>query len=190
MGERQTKQKEGITGIHLKEKQRQELVQLKRKTGSNLIRDRAHAVLLRNEKRTIHDTARALLRSEEFVKQAIRRYKQGELEEVKTSSNHYKLSKEQRQEVLEMIWQESPKELEGLGYQTQFWSSEILKEVIKKRYEIEYKTQKSYYDLFKEAGFSFHKPKTKDFRQDPEKVKAFKGALKKNSTNTRIWLSW
>lgn len=190
MGEKRTKQKESITGIHLKEKQKQGLVQLKRRIQSNLIRDRIHAVLLRNEGRTIQDTARALLRSEEFVKQAIRRYKQGKLEEIKTSSNHYKMNKEQRQEVLEMIRQESPKELEGFGYQTQFWSSGILKEVIKKRYSIEYKTQKSYYDLFKQAGFSFHKPKTKDFRQDPEKVKAFKGTLKKNYASTKIRLSW
>ncbi|MBU1730492.1 winged helix-turn-helix domain-containing protein [Patescibacteria group bacterium] len=84
----------------------------------------------------------------------------------------------------------APNELSDFNFKTQFWSTDILKKVIKKKYQIEYKTEKSYYDLFKAAGFSFHKPKIKDFRQDPEKIKSFKGALKKSSSRTKIRLSW
>ena len=81
--------------------------------------------------------------------------------------------------MIKMIKNQCPKDLKQFKFTTQFWSTDILKSVIKKKYKIEFKNNQSYHDLFKQAGFSFHKPKTKDFRQGPEKTKKFKGALKK-----------
>ena len=89
-----------------------------------------------------------------------------------------------------MIKNQAPNELKGFDFKGQFWTTDILRTVIKRKYGVIYKTEKSYYDLFEAAGFSFHKPKTKDFRQDPAKMKEFKGALKKSSKTTRIRLSW
>jgi len=178
------------TKIKLTLKQKQNLLKIKRTHKSNLIRDRAHAVLLRNQGLTLKNTAQAVLRSEDFVKQSVKRFKQGELEQTLLSGNNSKLSKEKRKEIFKIIKTKCPKELKNFKFYTQFWSTDILKEVIKKKYGIEFKTDRSYHNLFKSAGFSFKKPITKDFRQDPEKIRKFKGALKKSSTITKIRMSW
>lgn len=176
--------------IKLAKKEKQQLLRIKKKSESELVRDRAHAVLLRNNGLTIENTAKALLRSEDFVKRAIKRFAENELEDLKLAGNNRKLSKQQREEIIGIIKTKTPQDLKDFKFKEQFWSTDILKSIINKRYETEYKTEKSYYDFFKQAGFTFHKPKAKDFRQDPEKIKKFKGALKKSSTTTKIRLSW
>lgn len=176
--------------IKLTDKQKQELLKIKRKNKSAIIRDRAQAILALNENLSITDTGKALSRSYKFVKNAVKLFKEGKLNEIKFDSNNRKLSKEQREKIIEMIKNETPKDLKDFKFRDQFWTFDTLKIVVKKRHNIEYKDKNSYYNLFKEAGFSFHKPKTKDFRQDPEKMKEFKGALKKSSKTTKIRLSW
>lgn len=176
--------------IELTDEEQQQLLKIKQKGKSETIRDRAHAVLLRNKGFTIENTAKALLRSDKFVKSALRLFKGKKLAKTNFKGNNHKLSSEQRAETVEMIREKAPNELKDFKFKEQFWTTDILRSVLKKRYNIEYKTEKSYYGLFKAAGFSFHKPKTKDFRQDPAKMKEFKGALKKSSTTTKIRLSW
>lgn len=178
------------TKIKLTKKQKQQLLKIKKKHKSELIRDRAHAVLLRDKEFTIKDASESLLRSEDFIKQAIKRFIKGELEDLKLTGNNRKLTKKQRAKIIETIKTKIPKDLKDFKFKSQFWTTDILERIIKKRYKIEYKTEKSYYGLFKQAGFSFHKPKTKDYRQDPKKIKKFKGALKKSLTATKIRLSW
>ena len=178
------------TKIKLTKKEKQQLVKIKKKHKSTLIRDRAHAVLLRDKEFTVKNIAKALLRSEDFIKQAIKRFNKGELEYLKLTGNNRKLTMEQREKIIEIIKNKTPQDLKDFKFKEQFWTTDILKGIIKKRYKIKYKTEKSYYDFFKQAGFTFHKPKTKDYRQDPKKIKKFKGALKKSSTTTKIRLSW
>lgn len=178
------------TKIKLTKKQEKDLSNLKRKSDSEIIRDRAHVILLRNNGKTIEYIAEALLRSTDFVVQAIQRFKNGGLENSALTGHNYKLSKQKRDNIVDLIANKAPNDLEGFSFKDQFWTTDILKMVIKRKYGITYKTEKSYYDLFEAAGFSFHKPKTKDFRQDPDKLKKFKGALKKSSETTRIRLSW
>lgn len=184
--------------IRLTKRQKRELKNLKRISKSEIIRDRAHAVLLRSQGYTIENTAQALMRSKEFINQATKRFQKGELQEIKLTSNNRQLTTPQKAETIKTIQEKNPNELSDFKFKEQFWTTDILKSVLKKKYNIEYKTEKSYYDLFEAAGFSFHKPKTRDFRQDPAKMKEFKGALrrfkkgalKKSSTTTRIRLSW
>lgn len=178
------------TKIKLTSKQKQDLLIIKRVHKSPLIRDRAQAVLARNEGLTIANITKALLRSDKFVINSIRLFQAGQLETTSLGSNNHKLSQEKRKEVIEMLRKKCPKDLGDFKFNTQFWSTDILKQVIKEKHKIEYKDDKSYHNLFKEAGFTFHKPKTRDFRQDPEKIKEFKGALKKSSRSTKIRLSW
>ncbi len=178
------------TKIKLTKKEKQQLLRIKKKHKSELIRDRAHAALLRNNKLTIESIAKSLLRSEDFVKQAIRRFNEGELEDLKLTGNNRKLTRKQREKIIEIIKTKTPKDLKDFKFKERFWTTGILRAVLKRKYKIEYKTEKSYYDFFKQSGFTFHKPKTKDYRQDPEKVKTFKGALKKSSKATKIRLSW
>jgi transposase len=175
------------TKIKLTEEQQKELLKLKKTHKSDLIRDRAQAVLIRNEGFTLNQTAKALHRSQTFVKDSITRFQAGQLEDTQYTSHHSKLSDDDRKSVIEMIRKQTPKDF---GYSTQFWTMDILKALVKKQYGVSYKGHKSYQDLFKAAGFSFHKPKPVDFRQDPEKIKKFKGALKKSYVTTRLRFSW
>jgi len=175
------------TKIQLTQEQQQELLKLKKTHKSDLIRDRAQAVLIRNEGFTLSETAKALHRSQTFVKTAIALLKDGKLETTGYTSRHFKLSDDDRKSVTEMIKKQTPKDF---GYSTQFWTMEILKALVKKQYGVSYKGHKSYQDLFKAAGFSFHKPKPVDYRQNRETMKKFKGALKKSYTTTRLRFSW
>jgi transposase len=175
------------TKIKLTKEQVQQLLKLKKTHKSDLIRDRAQAVLIRNEGFTLAQTAQALHRSQTFVKDAVALFKDNQLEITQYTSHHSKLSDDERKSVMAMIQKKTPKDF---GYATQFWTMEIFKMLVKKQYGVSYKGHKSYQDLFKAAGFSFHKPKPVDFRQDPEKIRKFKGALKKSYQSTRLRFSW
>lgn len=178
------------TKIKLTQKQKRELLQIKKETRSLLVRDRTQAVLARDQALTIETIAKALSRSEDFVKRSLDKWRHGKLKEVKYGSHNHKLTSRQRRSLIKTIQEKCPRDLKDFRFRTQFWSTDILKEIISKRYRVKYKDIQSYHKLFKEAGFSFHKPKPRDFRQDPEKIKKFKGALKKSSSSTRIRLSW
>jgi transposase len=178
------------TKIKLTPSQKQTLILIKRKHQSSLIRDRAQAVLARNEGLTILNIAKALSRSDKFIRNAVYLYKKGRLDKTNLTSHNHKLLSNQRKEIIQMLQTKTPKDLPKFNFKTEFWSTDVLKEIIKKKYKVEYKSDQTYYNLFKQAGFSFHKPKTKDFRQDPKKIKKFKGALKKSLTTTKIRLSW
>ncbi len=178
------------TKIKLTQSQKQTLILIKRKHQSSLIRDRAQAVLARNEGLTILNIAKALSRSDKFVRNAVRLYKQGKLDKTNLTSHSHKLLPKQRKEVIKMLQTKCPEELSNFNFKTIHWSTNILKEIIRKRYKVEYKSDQTYYNLFKQAGFSFKKPKPVDFRQNPEKIKKFKGALKKSLKTTKIRLSW
>lgn len=179
-----------LTKIHLTTQQKKRLIEIKRKCQSSIVSDRTHAVLLRNKNFTIAETAQSILRSDKFVKDAVKRYKRGELTKLNFDGHNRKLAKKQTDEIVRIIQTINPKELRNFKFNTQFWSTDILRLVIKDKYGIEYKSDNSYYNLFKQAGFSFKKPKTQDFRQAPEKIKEWKGALKKNCQSTKIRLSW
>jgi len=175
------------TKIKLTKEQQQILLKIKRNHQSDLIRDRAQVILIKNEGFTIVETAKALYRSQTFVKDAVKRFKDGKLEVTQYTSHHSKLPPADRQAIITMLQKQTPKDF---GYQAQFWTMAVFKELINKQYHIVYKDEKSYRELFKKAGFSFHQPKPVDFRQDREKIKAFKGALKKTYKTTKIRFSW
>lgn len=176
--------------ISLTPKQIKELLLTKRKNKSDIILDRTQAILAINNGVDIKNIAKVLSRSDKFVKNAFYLYKKGKLKDIQYKGNNKNLSSEQKDEIIKIIQEQTPKELADFKFKEQFWETDILKILIKKKYNIEYKTDKSYYDLFKAAGFSFKSPKPRDFRQDPEKMKEFKGALKKSSTTTKIRMSW
>lgn len=175
------------TKIKLTKEQQQILLKLKKTHRSDLIRDRALAVLIRNEGFTLAKTAKALQRSQTFVKDAITRFKDGQLEATQYKSHNNKLSTTDRKAIIQIIQTKTPQDF---GFTSQFWTMAIFKEIIKKQYQVSYRDEKSYRKLFEQAGFSFHKPKPVDTRQNPEKLKKFKGALKKTYKTTRIRFSW
>lgn len=176
--------------IKLTKKQEQSLLQIKRHHKSAIVRDRAQVILALSKGLNITAMVKAFSRSNKFIKNAVALFKRNKLDKTRYDSNNHKLKKGQRTEIIKMIEKKSPDKLKEFNFKDQFWTTDTLRQIIKKKYNVIYKTEKSYYDLFKAAGFSFHKPKTRDFRQDPAKTKEFKGALKKSSSVTKIRLSW
>lgn len=90
--------------------------------------------------------------------------------------NHRKLTKAQKEEITQELNRYQPCDL---GYEGRFWSVKVLRDYIMKKFSIIYKTNRSYYQIFKESGFSFHKPLSKDKRQDPQRVAKFESDIKK-----------
>lgn len=157
------------TNLTLSQEQKQELLKVKKQNQSSVIKDRAHTILLRDQGKKIKEIANVLFRSETFVKESIKSYLSGGIFSIQKhhkGGNSKKLTKEEKEELKKMLEKE-PKEY---GFNQSFWSIDLLKIFVEKQFKVFYKSNQSYYDLFKYCGFSFQKPKTKDLRQDPVKV--------------------
>ena len=148
--------------IKLTKKQKQNLLQIKKKTQSNIIRDRVQVVMALNEGLSVTNISKALSRDPKFIRKAVKLFKENSLSNINLTGNNHKLNKKQREKIIEIIKTKIPQGLKDFKFKEQFWSTDILKRIIKKRYKIEYKTEKSYYIFFKQAGFTFHKPKIID----------------------------
>lgn len=177
------------TSIILKDKERQELLRVKKQSKSSIVRDRAHAVLLRAKGKRVKDIADVVFRGNTFVKESIKRYVEGGIEKIKEhqkGGNSRKLTEGQKEELKKLLEKE-PKEY---GFRQNFWSIELLEEFVESRYKIRFKSKQSYYELFKYCGYSFKRAGKKDIRQDPIKVEEFKNGVKKTYESTKIRLSW
>lgn len=65
------------------------------------------------------------------------------------------LTKKQKQEVAGILATKTPK---NFDYNSNFWTTGILGDLIKRQYKVQYKSKTSYYLIFKKARFTFHKP--------------------------------
>ena len=65
------------------------------------------------------------------------------------------LTKSQINELTNILQTKKPSDL---GLNGSFWSVRLLVEFVEKQYSVRYKSKSSYYVIFKEAKFSFHKP--------------------------------
>ena len=171
----------------LTHQQKQKLLQLKKKSLSALIRDRAQAVLTRREGFSIKETAQALQRSEWFVKESLKKFGAGTLASTQLTSHNHRLSPVDRKAIIKTIQTKTPK---ILGFGSQFWTMRLVKDWLNREYRVTYRDEKSYRTLLQQAGFTFHKPKPVDYRQNRGQLKSFKGALKKSLSNTSVRFSW
>jgi transposase len=102
--------------------------------------------------------------------------------------NHHKLTKTQKEEIKKTITERTPQEL-GLS-EKRFWSVKLLREYIKREYQVKYDSEATYRKLFYSFGFSCHKPGKHNRNQRPKDVERFRVAVKKRSDNTRGWAVW
>lgn len=78
------------------------------------------------------------------------------------------LTKKQRDEVLKVLKTKAPNECSRY-YNSDYWTTSILGEYIKRTYNVWYKSKTSVYVLFRQAKFSYHKPdKTHENRDENE----------------------
>ena len=85
------------------------------------------------------------------------------------------LTAKQRQEINAILSNETPRAYE---YQSAYWTTTILADLIEARYDVKYKSKTSYYLLFKESKFSFHKPGKVYEKHDPVKAATWRKEIK------------
>ena len=68
------------------------------------------------------------------------------------------LTKKQREEIIEILQKQKPS---NFGYESSFWTTLMLGDLIERKFDVRFKSRTSLYIIFKEARFSYHKPETK-----------------------------
>lgn len=85
------------------------------------------------------------------------------------------LTKQQRDDLLEKLQHTMP---ENYGYQSGYWTTGILANYIKRQYEVHYKSKTSYYLIFKQAKFTYHKPGRVSERRNEQEVQEWRDKAK------------
>ncbi len=83
------------------------------------------------------------------------------------------LTKKQLKEIIETVKNKKPKDV-GFDESFDYWSTGILGKYIEDIYDVFYKSKTSYYLVFKEAKFTYHKPGKIYQKHDQRKVDAWK----------------
>lgn len=101
--------------------------------------------------------------------------------------NHRYLSNQQKTFLKQTIHERPPDEL---GYEGRFWDTSLLKRLIKDKFKVEYKSQRSYQELFKWSGFSYHKPDKVNRRQGVRSIKEWEKRIKKDWRGIARQMGW
>jgi len=85
------------------------------------------------------------------------------------------LTRSQRDEVIQTLKTETPR---SHGFDSDYWTTSLLGGYIKKKYNVKYKSKTSYYLIFKQAKFTYHKPGRVYEKQDEAEVKKWRKTTK------------
>lgn len=85
------------------------------------------------------------------------------------------LTKKQIEEILQIIKTETPKDY---SYDSDYWTTGILADLIETEYDVQYKSKTSIYIIFRRAKFSFHKPDRVYHERDEKEVKEWQEKTK------------
>lgn len=136
------------------------------KSGTALIRHRAHAALLFNQHRSVPEIAMILFVGENTVRSWIHAFETERIASVfpryAGNENASKLTKEQREEIAQTLAQ-SPSQS---GIPGAFWSVARLKAYLGAQYGVVYESDRSYHHLFEIVHFSYKLPDALDKRRD------------------------
>ncbi len=77
------------------------------------------------------------------------------------------LIKKQRNEIIEILKTKTPR---NYGYNDDYWTTPILGDFIKRKYNVQYKSKTSFYIIFKQAKFSYRKPSRVYHLRDEKEV--------------------
>lgn len=94
------------------------------------------------------------------------------------------LTKEQIRETINALQNNSPRDY---GYDSDFWTTSIVAHRIKEEYNVQYKTKKPFYLIFKRAKFTYHKPGQQYHNRNQQEIETWiqniKPTLKKYLQN-------
>ncbi len=104
--------------------------------------------------------------------------------------NHRLLTNKQKLHIKKLITAHTPA---SLGLEGKFWNIPLLRELVKKEFNLSYQDQDSYRRLLIFCGFSFHKPAKANQRQKEYDRVRFEEILKKDlrtGVTEKITWSW
>lgn len=87
------------------------------------------------------------------------------------------LAQKQRAAIIQTLAQKTPNEIDAY-YNSDYWTTGILGEYIRRTYDVSYKSKTSYYLIFKQAKFTYHKPGRVYHERDEKEVKHWKNEIK------------
>lgn len=85
------------------------------------------------------------------------------------------LIKKEQEEIIKIVKNDTPKDH---GYDTKFWTTLILGELIQRKYKVVFKSKTSLYLIFRKAKFSYHKPDRKYQAYDEQEVEKWRETAK------------
>ena len=135
-----------------------------------LIRERAHTLLLANQKRTVKDIVAILIKNENTICQWLNDFNKKGISSIfhqyNNNINASKLTREQKKEINQIL-KSPPSEC---GLPKQFWDVPTLKKYLNTEFGIVYESERSYHYLLKFNGFSFKLPMPFDFKRNVEQI--------------------
>lgn len=141
---------------------------------------RAQAIIMIDKKRNIEDiTEMTGLRRAQIFELRKKYFRQGinSIKNKRQKKPKELLTKAQKEEILHILKTKTPNECDSY-YNNDYWTTGILGEFIKRTYDVEYKSKTSYYLIFRQAKFTFHKPGRIYHQRDEEGVKEWRKKAK------------
>lgn len=137
---------------------------------SSLIRDRAHATWLSHKGKPIPEIAAILYRKPATVRQWLKDWEKQRFASLFTAytgnANAGKLTPEQKQQVTQVLSQPPS----DYGIPKEFWQVKDLKRWIDAKFNVVYRSDRSYHFLFRLSRFSWHLPDKFDLNRNDELV--------------------
>lgn len=137
---------------------------------SNLIRDRAHAILLSSQGKRVREIAQILYRNIDIVRTWLSRFNSKRIsslfDKYQGNTNAGKLTPSQKQQIKQVL--SCPPSDYGLP--GQFWRVKDLKHWIRAEFGVVYQSPRSYHFLFKLGRFSWKLPDKFDIKRDDKFV--------------------
>ena len=97
------------------------------------------------------------------------------IQDKRRKSPNELLTKRQRAEVIKILRTQTPKDYD---YDCEYWTTGILADWIKRQYDVQYKSKTSFYLIFRQAKFTFHKPGRVYEKRDEQEVQQWRQKTK------------
>jgi len=97
------------------------------------------------------------------------------IQDKRKKSPNELLTKRQRTEVIKALQSQTPKDYD---YDCQYWTTGILADWIKRQYDVQYKSKTSFYLIFRQAKFTYHKPGRVYEKRDEQEVQEWRKRTK------------
>jgi transposase len=152
---------------------------------------RIQAVLLK-EKGYSHEQIQDItLKSNDAIKEWITAFNKQGAEGLKNHNpiqpRHHILTNKQKDKIKQLITKHNP---EYFKLTDEFWSVGALRQLIKQKFKVEYKSRKAYIELLKYCGLSYQKVEFKDSRANDIYKQDMKLRLKKKLKKGVLRMYW